>query len=63
MTNELAIGLYQVGNTSSRKNTEVKQLGRVTIHGLEVDAVAKTTVKSQKPRNEASNTYMLLGPK
>ena len=41
MTNELAIGLYQVGNTNSQKNTEVKQLGWVTIHGLEVDAVAK----------------------
>ena len=44
--------LYHVGNTSSRKITEVKQLrprlalGWVTIQGLEVDAVATTKVKS-----------------
>ena len=48
--------LYQVGNTSSHKNTEVKQLGPwsalgwVTIQGLDVDAVATNTVKSQKQR-------------
>ena len=52
--------LYQVGNTRSRKNTEVKQLGPqlalgwVTIKGLDVDAVATNTVKSQKRRNGAS---------
>ena len=46
--------LYHVGNTSSRKNTEVKQLGPrlalgwVTIQGLDVDAVATNNVKSQK---------------
>ena len=52
--------LYQVGNTSSHKNTEVKQLGPrlalgwVTIQGLDVDAVATNTVKSQKRRNGTS---------
>ena len=46
--------LYQVGNTSPCKNTEVKQLwpwlalGSVTIQRLDVDAVVKNTVKSQK---------------
>ena len=48
--------LYQLGNTSSHKNTEIKQrgpqlaLGWVTIHGLDddVDGVATCTVKSQK---------------
>ena len=45
--------LHQVGNTSSHKNTEVKQLGPqlalgwVTIEGLDVDAVVTNTVKSQ----------------
>ena len=44
--------LYQVGNTSSRKNTEVQQLGPrlalgwVTIQGLDVNAVDTNTVKS-----------------
>ena len=44
----------------SRKNTEVKQLGPrlalgwVTIQGLDVDAVATNTVKSQMRRNGAS---------
>ena len=45
--------LYQVGNSSSRKNTEVKQHGWVTIQGLDLDAVATNTVKSK----------MLLGKK
>ena len=46
--------LYQVGNTSSRKNTEVKPLGPrlalrwVTIQGLDVDAVATKYCKSLK---------------
>ena len=56
----LRLRLYQVGNTSSHKNTEVKQLGPrlalgwVTIQGLDVDAVATNTVKSQMRRNGAS---------
>ena len=43
--------IYQVGNTSSHKNTEVYQLepwlalGWVTIKGLDIDAVAADTVK------------------
>ena len=51
---------YQVGNTSSRKMTEVQQLGPrlalewVTIQGLDVDAVATNTVKAQERRNGAS---------
>ena len=59
--------MYQVGNTSSRKITEAKQLGPrltlgwVTIQGLDVDAVcSKNTVKSQKREN---GTFMLLGQK
>ena len=54
--------LNQVGNTSSRKNTEVQQLwprlslGWVTIQGLEVDAVATNIVKSQKRRKGTSIT-------
>ena len=46
----LTIRLNQVGNTSSRKNTEIKQLvplGWVTIQGLDVDALDANTVKSQ----------------
>ena len=46
--------LYHVGNTSFRKNTKLGQrfaLGWVTIQGLDVDAVATNTVKSQKRRN------------
>ena len=46
--------LYQVGNTSSNKNTEYKKLGPrlerkwVSIQGLYVYAVATNTVKSQE---------------
>ena len=49
--------LYQVGNTSSNKNTEYKKLGPrlerkwVSIQGLYVYAVATNTVKSQERRH------------
>ena len=44
----LTIRLNQVGNTSSRKNTEIKQLGTLGwIQGLDVDALDANTVKSQ----------------
>ena len=55
--------LHQVGNTSSHKNTEVKQLGPqlalgwATIQGLDVDAVVTNTIKSQKQRNGAFIIY------
>ena len=45
----IAIRLYQVGNTSSSKNTEVKQFGSIWMSnkGMNVDAAATTlTVKS-----------------
>ena len=47
---------YQVGNTSSRKITDVKQLRPCMVSNwkCEVDAVAKNTVKSQEWRNGAS---------
>ena len=52
----------QVGNTSSRQITQVKQLGPWLALGwmgdlpsVEVDAVVKNTVKSQEWRNGASN--------
>ena len=47
----IGLRLYHVGNISSHQNMEVKQLGPqltlgwVTIQGLDVDAVAKNTVK------------------
>ena len=50
-------------NTSSRKNTEVKQLGPrlalewVAIQGLDMDAVATNTVKYQQRSNRASVIY------
>ena len=62
----MKLRLNQVGNTSSRKNTEVKQLGTrlalvwVTIQGLDVDAVATNTVKSQKRKNVAKMMYDLM---
>ena len=43
--------LYQIGNTSSRKNTKVKQLGPKLALGwvtIQVDAVAMHSVKSLK---------------
>ena len=39
-----------VGYTSSRKTTEVKQLGTWLGDGLEVDAAPTITVKSQKQK-------------
>ena len=66
MTSQLQF--YQVGNTSSRKITEVKQLGLrlalgwATIQELDMDAAVTGTVKSQKRRNGASITCF-WGPK
>ena len=62
--------LYQVGNTSSRKITEVKQLqlgprvvlGKVTIQGLAMDAVVTNTVKIPEAEKQGLY-YMLLGQK
>ena len=60
------IRLYQVGNTSSQKNTEVKQLGPllalgwVAIQGIDGDAVATNIVKSQKRRTGAGSPLYQL---
>ena len=62
---------HQVGNTRSRKNTEVTQLGPRIAQldggdhsiGLDVDAGATNTVKSQKRRNGPLHYYWLLWPK
>ena len=61
----------EVGNTRSRKNTEVRQLGPRIAQldggdhsiGLDVDAGATNTVKSQKRRNGPLHYYWLLGQK
>ena len=66
---QLELRLYQVGNTSSCKITEVKQLGpRLALgweimRGLDVDAVTTITVKSQKRRDGGPQLNMLLGQK
>ena len=52
--------LYQVGNTSSRKITDVSNLATVSTwmgdhSSVEVDAVVKNTVNTQEWSNRASN--------
>ena len=58
--------LYQVGNTSSRKNTEVKPLGPrlalrwVTIQGLDVDAVATKYCKNPRSGDSGAKIKILI---
>ena len=62
----IGLRLYHVGNISSHQNMEVKQLGPqltlgwVTIQGLDVDAVAKNTVKIPEAGKRGLH-YTLMG--
>ena len=70
LSSQTDVRLYQVGNTSSRKITEVKQLGPCTVStwigdhsSVEADAVVKNTVNSQERRIGAYITVQASGAK